>query len=77
MAMTGLGQTHLKGGKKMKRVESEELEVGMGLKTWFGCHTILAIEKYTGPHIFIIGILVFSNGVKMSLEKDIIHDVLN
>lgn len=61
----------------MNKVDSAELEVGMGVKTWFGTHTIIDIEPYVGPFDFIIGILVFSNGTKMSIEKDRTLDVLD
>ena len=54
----------------MARVSGENVKVGMGLKTWFGSHTVINILPYNGPFDFVLNILVFSNGSKMSNTKN-------
>ena len=49
---------------------SEDVKVGMGIKTWFGTHTVAKIIPYNGPFDFVLNILVFSNGSKMSNTKN-------
>jgi hypothetical protein len=48
------------------KINAQDVKVGMGLKTWFGKHTVVNIIPYIGPFDFVLNILVFSNGSKMS-----------
>lgn len=59
------------------KITAEGIKIGMGIKTWFGLHTVVAIEPYTGPFDFVLNILVFSNGSKMSNEKGAMYDIWN
>lgn len=59
----------------MKRVYAENIKVGMGVKTWFGTHTVINILPYIGPHDFVLNILEFSNGSKMSNERNAVYEV--
>ncbi|MCM3272614.1 hypothetical protein [Paenibacillus elgii] len=54
-------------------VAAEDVKAGMGLKTWFGTHTVIRISPYTGPFDFVLNILEFSNGTKMSNEKNAMY----
>lgn len=60
----------------MAQVAAEDVTVGMGLKTWLGTHTVVRIEPYTGSFDFIINILVFSNGSRMSNEMNAMYELL-
>lgn len=58
-----------------KQVSAEELKVGIGLKTWFGKHTIVELKKYNGPFDFVLCIAKFSNGTEMSIEKGQMYEL--
>ena len=60
-----------------KKIASENIKIGVGIKTWLGLHTVVGIEPYTGPFDFVLNILVFSNGSKMSNEKGAMYDMWN
>lgn len=60
----------------MKNLSAKDVKVGMGLKTWFGTHTVVKILPYTGPFDFVLNILVFSNGAKMSNESNAMYESL-
>ena len=60
------------------RVSAEKLKIGMGLKTFFGIHTIVRIEPYIGPFTDrALNILVFSNGSKMTNTKGQLYRLLD
>lgn len=60
----------------MDKVKAENVKIGMGLKTWFGTHTVINIEPYKGTFDFILNTLVFSNGTRMSNEKCVTYDLV-
>jgi hypothetical protein len=60
----------------MTKVNAENVKVGMGVKTWFGTHTITNIISYNGPFDFVLNILVFSNGSRMSNEKHARYEIM-
>jgi hypothetical protein len=60
----------------MEKVKAENVKVGLGLKLWFGKHTVVRILPYTGPFDFIINIMEFSNGSKMSNEKNSTYELV-
>jgi hypothetical protein len=53
----------------MTNIKAEDIKTGMGIKTWFGTHTVVAIKPYTEPFDFTYSILTFSNGSRMTTEK--------
>lgn len=59
----------------MERIKAENVRVGMGLRTYLGTHTVVNIEPYVGPFDFVLNILVFSNGSKMSNTTNDIYDL--
>lgn len=59
------------------KVSGKDVKIGMGLKTWFGNHTVIKIELYNGPFDFVENILVFSNGSKMSNSKSDMYDLVD
>jgi hypothetical protein len=60
----------------MAQVNAEDVKEGMGIKTWFGTHTVSKIIPYNGPFDFVLNILVFSNGSKMSNEKNSVYELI-
>lgn len=52
-----------------KIITAQEVKVGMVLKTWFGTHTVIKIEPYTGKYDFCINVIAFSNGTEMANER--------
>lgn len=65
----------LMGGIGMAKVAAEQVRAGIGLKTWFGTHTVIKILPYAGPFDHILNILVFSNGKRMSNEKYAMYEL--
>ncbi len=62
----------------MTEVKAQNVKVGMGLKTWFGTHTVVRIDPYEGPFKdFSLNILVFSNGTRMTNVKNHIYKVMS
>lgn len=57
------------------KIDAADVKVGMGLKMWFGSHTVSKIIPYIGPFDFVLNILVFSNGTKMSNEENATYEV--
>jgi hypothetical protein len=46
----------------MDTVQAEDIKEDMLLKMWFGTHSVLRIDPYTGSDDAILNIIVFSNG---------------
>lgn len=46
----------------MNIVKAEDVKEEMELRMWFGTHSVLRIDTYTGLDDTILNILVFSNG---------------
>ncbi len=61
----------------MNNISAENVKIGMGLKTWFGIHTVVDIKPYNGAFDFILNILVFSNGTEMSNESHAVYETTN
>lgn len=58
------------------KIKAENVQVGMGIKTWFGTHTVAKIVPYIGNFDFILNILVFSNGTEMSNERYAMYEIV-
>lgn len=61
------------------KVKSSDLKVGdvLRLGPMFGTCLIAKLEKYTGPIDFVEKIAVFSNGRRLSIEKDHWYEVVD
>ena len=53
----------------------EELKKGIGIKTWFGTHTIIEIVEYNGPFDFIVSVARLSNGSSISIAENSIFEI--
>lgn len=59
----------------METIKADDVKPGVGLNTWFGKHTVVALLPYTGPFDFILNIMRFSNGTEMSNEANAIYEI--
>jgi hypothetical protein len=57
----------------MNIVKAENIQEEMELKMWFGTHTVLRIDPYTGTDDNILNILIFSNGYKLTNWKSNVY----
>lgn len=54
----------------MTTVNSEDIKVGMFIKTWFGTHRIVELIPYTTPFDFTLNIMTFEDGSQMTNCKN-------
>lgn len=57
----------------MNTVKAEDVQEGMEIKTWFGTHTVLRIDPYSGSDDKILNVLIFSNGYKLTNWKNNVY----
>ena len=58
----------------MERIEAEKIKRNDTLYLWFGKKLVSNIVPYDGTIDFILNVIVFSDGTKMSNEKGAVYN---
>lgn len=61
----------------MIKVKAEDVQEEMVFKMWFGTHSVLRIDPYTGTDDTILNIIIFSNGYKLTNWKSNVYRLKN